>query len=60
MAPKRAEKATAYYVRVSSKTQDMRSQIPDLETHARAQDGPVRGTRMHTPELRWIVQARNR
>jgi len=31
MPSKRAEKATAYYVRVSSKTQDMRSQIPDLE-----------------------------
>jgi predicted site-specific integrase-resolvase len=42
MAPKRAEKATAYYARVSSKTQDMRSQIPDLEAHARAQSGPIR------------------
>jgi hypothetical protein len=41
MAPKRAEKATAYYARVSSKTQDMRSQIPDLEAHAHAQGGPV-------------------
>jgi DNA invertase Pin-like site-specific DNA recombinase len=52
----RTEKATAYYVRVSSKTQDMRSQIPDLETHACAQSGRVRwykdaftGTEMDRP-----------
>jgi len=56
MAPKRTEKATAYYARVSSKTQDMRSQIPDLEAHARVQGGPVwwykdtfTGTEMERP-----------
>ena len=38
---KRARQATAYYVRVSSQGQDIRSQIPEMEAHARGHD-PVR------------------
>jgi DNA invertase Pin-like site-specific DNA recombinase len=38
---KQAQQATAYYVRVSSQSQDIRSQIPEMETHAQGHD-PVR------------------
>jgi DNA invertase Pin-like site-specific DNA recombinase len=63
MALSRAEKATAYYARVSSKTQDMRSQIPDLEAHARAHNGSVRwykdtftGTDMERPGSEQLME----
>ena len=35
---KHTRQATAYYVRVSSHSQDIRSQIPEMEAHARGQD----------------------
>ena len=47
---------TAYYGRVSHNGQDLRSQLPELEAHAKAQVGPVRwyrdsftGTTMERP-----------
>jgi len=52
---KQARHATAYYVRVSSRSQDIRSQIPEMEAHARGHD-PARwyrdtftGTQMDRP-----------
>src|SRR6516165_9120969 len=52
---KQARQATAYYVRVSSQSQDIRSQIPEMEAHVRGDD-PVRwyrdtftGTQMERP-----------
>jgi hypothetical protein len=52
---KQARQATAYYVRVSSQSQDIRSQIPEMEAHSRGHD-PVRwyrdaftGTQMERP-----------
>jgi DNA invertase Pin-like site-specific DNA recombinase len=54
-ASKQARQVIAYYVRVSSHSQDLRSQIPEMETHARGHD-PVRwyndtftGTQMDRP-----------
>src|SRR5579872_2304889 len=41
-ARKQSEPADAYYVRTSSQSQDVRSQLPDLEAHARAQGSEVR------------------
>jgi DNA invertase Pin-like site-specific DNA recombinase len=56
MAHKQVGRITAYYVRVSHHGQDMRSQLPELETHAKTQDGDVQwyrdsftGTRMDRP-----------
>jgi DNA invertase Pin-like site-specific DNA recombinase len=56
MARKQVGRITAYYVRVSHHGQDMRSQLPELETHAQTQDGDVQwyrdsftGTRIDRP-----------
>jgi DNA invertase Pin-like site-specific DNA recombinase len=56
MARKQFRRITAYYIRVSHHGQDMRSQLPELETHAKTQDGAVQwyrdsftGTRMDRP-----------
>ena len=46
---------TAYYVRVSSQSQDIRSQIPEMEAHAQGQDSArwytdtFTGTQMDRP-----------
>ena len=55
-AGKHDDQITAYYARVSHNGQDLRSQIPELEAHAKAQSGHVKwyrdsftGTTMERP-----------
>jgi DNA invertase Pin-like site-specific DNA recombinase len=54
---------TAYYGRVSHNGQDLRSQLPELEAHAKARAGPVRwyrdsftGTTMERPGWEKLMQ----
>jgi DNA invertase Pin-like site-specific DNA recombinase len=59
-----AGRHTAIYVRVSSKTQDEASQLPDLHRYARGVDGPVvwyrdkfTGTSMDRPDWKRLESA---